>query len=321
MAGHLTLEEREVIAQRDAAGDSRQMIAERIGRDKGTISRELRRNRSPNGYFPSKAQEKARQRRRERPIVRKMQRPDVRRYVTDGLRTFWSPDQIAGRSKQDSARDRTRQISRQTIYTWIHAQANRGAKWTGYLRRRGKRPRRPDNRGTLADTTSIAGRPQVVDRRSRVGDWEGDTVHGTPGRGGLLTLVERRTRYLLMRQVGNLRAATVRHAAVDAFRSVPRQARKTVTFDNGKEFAEHEQLDQQTGIRSYFARPYAAWQRGSNENTNGLTRQFFPKGTDLARQSASRINQVQDLLNHRPRRCLGYRTPHEAFHAASARCN
>jgi IS30 family transposase len=297
------------------------MIGARIGRDPGTVSRELRRNRSRNGYFPSRAQAKARQRRRDRPLVRKMQRPDVRKYVTDGLRQFWSPDQIAGRSEQDFARDRTRHVSRQTIYTWIEAQTDRGAKWTGYLRRRGKRPHRPENRGTLADATSIAGRPKVVDRRSRVGDWEGDTVHGTPGRGGLLTLVERKTRYLLMRQVGNLRAATVRHAAVNAFRSVPRQARKTVTFDNGKEFAEHKQLDQQTGIHSYFARPYAAWQRGSNENTNGLTRQFFPKGTDLARQAASRINQVQDLLNHRPRRCLGYRSPHEAFHGIQARCN
>jgi IS30 family transposase len=136
-----------------------------------------------------------------------------------------------------------------------------------------------------------------------------------------VTLVERKSRYLLVDRVADLKAATVCGAAAVAFHGVPASHRKTVTFDNGKEFAQHEVLAQQTGIETYFAKPYSAWQRGTNENTNGLIRQFLPKGTDLARVPPSRIDQVQDLLNNRPRRCLDYRTPHEVFTPSPARCN
>lgn len=146
-------------------------------------------------------------------------------------------------------------------------------------------------------------------------------MRGASGRGGLLTLVDRKSRFTLVKRVADLRSATVRGAAADVLSSVPRQFRKTATFDNGKEFAEHEKLSRRTGVNVYFADPYCAWQRGSNENTNGLIRQFFPKGTDLVRQAASRINQVQELLNHRPRRCLGYRTPHEILTNIRPRCD
>jgi len=320
MASHLILEERELIALRCAAGGSRRAIAEELDRSPSTISRELRRNRSRGGYFPSRAQEQAEQRRRDRPLVRKMERPEVGRFVREKLKQYWSPDQIAGRSEL-VFKDRRRHVSRQTIYTWIQLETARGRRWTRFLRRRGKKPVDAEKRGKLPETVSITGRPKIVERRGRRGDWEGDTVHGSPGRGGLVTLVDRKSRLVLVEQVSSLRSETVCGVAADALCSVPRQARKTATFDNGKEFARHEELSRRTGVDVYFAHSYCSWQRGSNENTNGLIRQFFPKGTDLARQPASRINQVQELLNHRPRRCLGYRTPLEAFTNIRPRCN
>lgn len=320
MASHLTLEERELIAYRYVAGGSRRAIAEELGRSPSTISRELWRNRSPHGYFPSRAQRRAEQRRHDRPLVRKMDRREVRQFVCERLRQYWSPDQIAGRSEL-LFQDRRRHVSRQTIYTWIELETARGRRWTRFLRRQGKKPVDAEKRGKLPDTVSIAGRPKIAERRGRRGDWEGDTVHGAPGRGGLVTLVDRKSRLVLMEQVSSLCSELVCGVAADALRNVPRQARKTATFDNGKEFARHEELSRRTGVDVYFADSYCSWQRGSNENTNGLIRQFFPKGTDLARQPVSRIHQVQELLNHRPRRCLGYRTPHEVFTNIRPRCN
>jgi len=320
MAGHLTLEEREVIAQKHAAGRSGRAIARELGRDPSTISRELRRNRSRHGYFPSRAQQRAEQRRRQRPLERKMDRPEVNAFVREKLKQYWSPDQIAGRSAL-VFKDRRRHISRQTIYTWIHNLTARGRRWARFLRRQGRRRAAADQRGKLPRTASIAGRPKIVERRGRRGDWEGDTVHGAPGRGGLVTLVDRKSRLSLLERVCRLLSQAVCDAAAEALFSVPPQARKTTTFDNGKEFAEHEELARRTGVQVFFADPYCSWQRGSNENTNGLIRQFFPKGTDLARQPVSRIHQVQELLNHRPRRCLGYRTPHEVFTNIHPRCN
>lgn len=319
MAGHLTLEEREVVAQRHAAGASLRTIAWEIDRSPSTISRELRRNRSRTGYYPARADQKARQRRRQRPLVRKMERADIRRFVCDHLKKYHSPDQIAGRAKR-VLRERSRHVSRQTIYTWINAQAAAGHRWQRFLRRHGKRRVEQDSRGRIPNAAAIDGRPKIAERRGRKGDFEGDTVHGSPGCGGLLTLVDRKTRFTLIKRVPDLKADTVTEAGVIALRSVPRKNRKTVTFDNGKEFAGHEELSRRTGVDTYFAKPYCSWQRGTNENTNGLIRQFLPKGSDVARQSDARINQVQDLLNDRPRRCLGYRTPREAFTDQRPRC-
>jgi IS30 family transposase len=319
MAGHLTLEEREVVAQRHAAGASRRVIAEELGRDPTTIGRELRRNRSRTGYYPVRAHEKAQQRRRERPLVRKMERPEISRFVRDELKKYCSPDQIAGRAKL-VLRDPSLHVSRQTIYTWLDEQAKAGRQWQRFLRRQGKKRMDREKRGQIPAAASIEGRPKIVERRGRKGDFEGDTVHGLPGRGGLVTLVDRKTRLVLIERVPDLKAETVTDASVQALCSVPRRHRHTATFDNGKEFAGHEELSRRTGVAVYFAKPYSSWQRGTNENTNGLIRQFFPKGTDVARQPIARINQVQELLNHRPRRCLGYRTPSEAFAGKRPRC-
>ena len=313
MNHHLTLEEREVIAQMRSIGRSQTEIARRLGRADSTITRELRRNRSRNGYWPVAAQKKADARRSCRWRPAKMQKPELRRYVQQRLRQYWSPDEIAGRARQDFPKDRTRQVSRQTIYTWIHAQDAAGKHWRRFLRSTGwKRPARK-NRGRMPACTSIERRPAVVDRRGRCGDWEGDTLVGAGRRSGAVSLVERKSRFLLLGRVDNLRAATVRKSAVELYRATPPRLRKTLTLDNGKEFAEHQQLEVETALKIYFAKPYCAWQRGTNENTNRLIRQFFPKGTNLASIPKHRFTKVQQLLNNRPRKCLGYRTPLEVL--------
>ena len=242
-----------------------------------------------------------------------MRRTEVRRYVRERLRRRWSPDQIAGRSRSDFPNDRRRWISHETIYAWIGVEEAAGKHWRRYLRRLGRK--RPDweKRGRIRTGTSIQGRPAIVDRRSRFGDWEGDTIVGANRRGGAVTLVERKSGYLLLGKVPTLRAATVRQTAAELYRTTPPKLRKTLTLDNGKEFAEHERLTEESALKIYFAKPYCAWQRGTNENTNGLVRQFFPKGTDLVGIPNHRFTKVQQLLNDRPRKRLGYRTPNEVL--------
>jgi transposase, IS30 family len=320
MTHHLILQEREVVSQMHHAGIKQVEIARQLGRHPSTISRELRRNRSRNGYWAAAAQTKAETRRSGRPWVCKLDRPEVSRYVRERLRQYWSPDQIAGRSQSDFPSDPHRQVSHQTIYAWIHAQHAAGAKWRRYLRRLGRVRRSRENRGQLPACVSIEGRPAVVDRRARCGDWEGDTVVGAGHRGGAVTLVDRKTGYLLLAKVRDRHATTVRQAITQLLQPLPSKLRKTLTLDNGKEFAEHEQLAAEAALRVYFAKPYCAWQRGTNENTNGLVRQFFPKGSDLVHMPVQRFEKVQRLLNNRPRKRLDYQTPLEIL-SSQLRCN
>jgi IS30 family transposase len=295
-------------------------IARRLGRHPSTISRELRRNRSRNGYWAASAQAKADVRRSNRPWTCKMDRPEVRRYVQQRLRQRWSPDEIAGRSRDDFPHDPRRRVSRQTIYTWIQVHPA-AAYWRRYLLRLGRVRRRGENRGRLPGCVSIEGRPAVVDRRARYGDWEGDTIVGRGHHSGAVTLVDRKSGYLLLGKVRNRQAAIVREAMVRLLGPLPLRLRKTLTLDNGKEFAEHEQLAAATALHVYFAKPYCAWQRGTNENTNGLLRQFFPKGSDMTRVPVKQFEKAQHLLNNRPRKRLGYRTPLEALRSRLTSCD
>jgi IS30 family transposase len=321
MADHLKPEEREIIARMRSAGKKQAEIARHLGRAASTIARELRRNRSPNGYWAVAAQKLAEARRRERPRILKLQRPDVRQYVKRRLRLRWSPDTIAGRSHDDFPQDRARQVSHQTIYAWIGSEAAAGRNWRRYLPSARWRRKDVENRGRLPACTSIEGRPAIVDRRSRYGDWEGDTVRGGSHHGGLVSLVDRKSGYLLVGKSASLRATMVRSVMAALYRQTPSTLRKTLTLDNGKEFAEHQQLAVEAGLKIYFAKPYCAWQRGTNENTNRLIRQFFPKGTDLARIPERQILKVQDLLNSRPRKRLGYRTPLEILGSRLKSCD
>jgi IS30 family transposase len=295
-------------------GKSNPEIADLMGRHRSTIYRELKRNASRHGYQPQQAHRLADKRRQASRRPHKMDDPDVHQYVQDRLEKRWSPEQIAGRAQRDFPNVPARRLSRQTIYDWIDE--HRPA-WQ-WLLRRGGRP--PEKRGQLVDCVRIEGRPDVINRRRRYGDWEGDTLVGKNRHSALVTLVERKSGYLRIGCVDGMTSDVTISAAKGRLRDLPRSLRRSVTFDNGKEFAEHRQLTRGLGIEVYFARPYASWQRGANENANGLLRQFFPKGTDFTQVNRHEAARVEQLLNERPRKRLDYRTPAEVL-ATRLRCN
>jgi len=316
MASHLTFTEREVLYRMNRKGSTKFEIAETLGRHRTTIHRELARNTGGRGYRPKQAQSKAEERRLRCRREPKMSCPKLKKYVAKALKKKWSPDAISGRSKRDFPGTPDRQVSHQTIYTWLKVEAPE-------LRihlRRGRRRSHPETRGQLTDCLGIDGRPTIVDSKRRYGDWEGDTVVSPGRRSGVVTVVERKSKYLRVRKTANLKSATTMKAACRGMKDLPENLLHTMTLDNGKEFAQHERLTDKLGLAVYFAWPYASWQRGLNENTNGLLRQFFPKGTDFARISHHEVARVEKLLNERPRKSLGYRTPYEVI-AKKLCCN
>jgi transposase, IS30 family len=306
MAHHLTLEERGILYRLYQECRPMPEIAAILGRHRSTIYREVERNRVNECYRPQQAQELADQRRRTGRRPRKLEDAELHRYVAERLEKRWSPDQIAGRSRRDFSRRRSWHLSRQAIYNWIDARA---PDWRRWLRRGGRRL--PEKRGKLVDGVCIDGRPKVINHRRRYGDWEGDTVVSKGRRSGLITLVERKSGYARIGRVNNRKASTARHTIEGRLKDLPAPLCRSVTFDNGKEFAEHARLARTLDLQVYFAQPYRAWQRGTNENTNGLLRQFFPKDTDFSRISHHAVARVEALLNERPRKRLGYRTPVE----------
>jgi len=305
MAHHLTAEERDRIAQLWHKGADQNEIARAVGRSSSTISRELRRNGNGDEYYAAQAQVKAERRRRERPLTRRMDDPELNACVRQGLVQSWSPDQISQRMKLDNRR----RVSPQTIYTWIKTDRHR-EHWESFLRRRGKRPyrRKPRKIGCPID-----GRPEVIERRLRLGDFEGDTVLGPPGTGGLATLVDRKARFTIIVKVKSKNADHVHAKLKRRLKELDEEHRKSITFDQGSEFARCYRLEKHLGMELYFADPGCPQQRGTNENTNGLARQYFPKGTNFRNVSHHKVREVENLLNNRPRRCLGYRTPNEVF--------
>lgn len=307
MARHLTAQEREVVSQMLFAKRAKTEIARELKRDRSTIYREIGRNGQLASYCAVDAQQRAETRRRERPRTCKLLNPELSRDVRDGLARNWSPDQIAGRLQVEHPQEPERRVSHETIYRFIESDAS--GYWRKFLRRGIRRP--PKREGKLPQAVSIAGRPAEVDRRERLGDWEGDTIVGALHRGGLVSLVERKSGYLLLAKVDDLKAERVRKASHRKLRELPAELRKTLTLDNGKEFAEHERLAKQLNLNIYFADPYSPWQRGTNEHTNGLVRQYFPKGTATAEISHGEVARIAALLNERPRKRHGYRTPRE----------
>jgi IS30 family transposase len=243
-------------------------------------------------------------------------------YVLDKLPLRWSPQQIAARLAVDFPDDRAMRVSHQAVYDLV-ARDKRdgnaspfGGRLFTHLRRGGKhyrRSRTKAGRGHIPGRVGIERRPAEATARDRVGHCEGDTVHGRRTNACLTTLVERKTRYTMIRRCRNRRARTVTRAAAEALlATLPSPAlRRTMTFDNGSEFARHAELTRVTGVACFFANPYSAWERGANENANGLVRQFFPKGTNFSRVSDAAVAEVERLLNDRPRKCLGWRTPRE----------
>ena len=320
MSRQLTESDRAVLAQLLQFDLSKKEIARRLNKHRSTIYRELARNTGPVGYIPEEAQQRTDTRRWVNHRVRKMDDPQVRQYVCQRLEWYWSPDQIAGRSPRKFRRQPQRQISRQTVYQWILRRPTEERRtWRRCLRFGVRRRRRCEEAGRLPNAVRIDGRPAIVASRRRYGDWEGDTIVGRGRVGGLLSLVERKSGFTLLARVPDRRAKTVRCAAQERLATLPDTLLRTMTFDNGKEFAEHERLSETTGLDIYFAQPYAAWQRGTNENTNGLVRQYVPKGTDLKATSHRAVAAIESSLNDRPRKRLGYRTPREVLNQYSSR--
>lgn len=315
MAKHFTESEREELARLHWREYTPDEIARRTGRHRSTIYRELKRNSTGGVYFPCQAQRQAERRRRERPLVRKADRRSVNGTVRQLLSRYCSPDEIARRMKLERP-DRPRDcVCASTVYRWIDGQGEARRYWKNYLRRRGRRPcREPQNPEDSARKARLDGRPKVIERRGRIGDFEGDLVLGKQGTGGLKTLVDRKSRYLLLMKVARKEAPYVYRKTRARLKTLPTTKRRSVTYDNGGEFAKCPLLERSLGIKVYWAQPGRPYQRGTNENTNGLVRQFFPKGTDFDTVTDWGVREAEKLLNDRPRACLGYRTPHEVFH-------
>jgi transposase, IS30 family len=325
MGHHLTLAERDLLAQLRHEGHQQNEIAQRLQRSPATISRELERNSTGGAYHAGQAQRKADERRRQRKLTRKMDRREIHEFVTRGLANYWSPDQIAGRVQYESPDQPERHIGRQTIYDWIERQEPKErTEWKQGLRRRGKRSRpRRQNAEESAQRAAIASRPAVINQRRRQGDFEGDTILGPAGTGGLVTLVDRRSRFTILTKIKNKQACRVRKRIEKRLRPLTAQQRRSITFDQGTEFADCQRLEINLGVQLYFAEPGCPYQRGTNENTNGLVRQFYPKDTDFREVSHADVARTENLLNDRPRACLGYRTPREVFieQFARSRCD
>jgi len=318
--------EREIIGLLHHQGVSQTQIALRIGRHKGTISRELKRNSTHEFYIPLLAQEKAQQRRTNAKQPWKMKHQPLRNHVQKKLQQKWSPELIAGRLPLEVPHDDKLRVAPSTIYNWLERDRQAGGQlwrmlpWQqGRIYRKRRRTNHQNKQGRIIDRVGIEMRPDVVDTRSRYGDWEGDTIHGKGASCSLLTQLERASRYLIAVKVEDRTADTMQRAMKKAFAKVPRALRQTMTLDNGKEFAKCPQLATALGLNVYYADPYAAWQRGANEHANGLLRRYFPKGTDFRSVSQKQLADAVKQINHRPRKCLGYKTPHEVFREAVAR--
>lgn len=291
-------------------------IAQIIGVSPSTVSRELRRNAQPSGheYQASIAHQLSHDRRRNAPKFTKRS-PRLLAFIVKRMSSGWSPEQVA-----NNLRLRTHgkiSISHEFIYQWIIDDQVIGGGFYTYLRRekkvRQKRLGSYKKRGVLKNRISIHERPAEIELRQEAGHWEGDTLVGKGKQNALVTLVERVTGLTKIRYVEDCGSAAVNREMVAVANEANMQS---VTLDNGKEFAKHETFTQETGVIVYFADPYSSWQRGTNENTNGLIRQYFPKGTDFSTVSAKQIQEVEDMLNNRPRKRLGYRTPKQVWREA-----
>ena len=305
----LTQEERYQIYVLLKAGHTQTEIAMMLNRHKSTISRELRRNTGFRGYRPQQAQRMTQQRRMIK--VQTWIHTTTWSSVEDLLRRDWSPEQISLWLNAEYGRT----ISHEWIYHYILQDKARGGDLYRHLRcqkQRRKRYGRYQRRGQLVGRMRIDDRPSIVETRSRIGDWELDTIIGRGHQQAIVSLTERRSRYTLIHKVERKTAHCVSNAIIRLLLPIADQV-ITLTSDNGKEFAEHQKIADRLKAQFYFAHPYASWERGLNENTSGLIRQYFPKSRDFRTITQKEINQVMDKLNHRPRKCLGIKTPSQVF--------
>ena len=314
--------EREEILRGIAGARSMRSIARLLGRAPSTVSREIKRNGGYDRYRAATADENAWRRGRRPKGCKLTNNRWLRRTVTRKLESDWSPEQIAGWLKRAYPEDEHYQVSHETIYRSLYVQARGILKKELILHLRSKRtmrrPRRAgDKRGQIVDLVSISKRPATVEDRAVPGHWEGDLLSGSKN-SYIATLVERQTRYVTLTKVANKDTQTVVSALIKQAKTIPNELYKSLTWDRGKELADHRRLTLATNIDVYFCDPQSPWQRGSNENTNGLLRQYLPKGTDLSVYSQAQLNKVARQLNERPRETLGFATPAERFNACVA---
>jgi IS30 family transposase len=321
----LTLSEREEISLGIVAGSSIRAIAAALGRAPSTVSRELRRNGGAEGYRASRADRAAWDRACRPKVCKLVQNRALAHLVASKLRLEWSPEQIAGWLKRTYPRDAENQVSHETIYRSLFIQA-RGAlkkELMAHLRRtRGMRRSRhhtqkTDIHGRIIDAVSISERPASAEDRALPGHWEGDLLFGSKN-SQIATLVERQSRYLMLTKVASKDTETVVNALIKHAHKLPHELYKSLTWDRGKEMADHARFTLATDVKVFFCDPQSPWQRGSNENTNGLVRQYLPKGIDLSGYSQSKLNAIAKRLNERPRKTLDYETPAARFHQAVA---
>jgi IS30 family transposase len=295
------------------SGLSQAHIARTIGVDPSTISRELVRNTGARGYRFKQAHEKASERRKEASDKPRKMTPDLVALVEAKLtQEQWSPDQISGRL----AKDGVAFISHERIYQHVWKDKKDGGKLYLHLRHSGKkynkRKGKNSGRGLIPNRVDIDQRPSVVAAKSRIGDWEADTIIGAHHRGAVMSHVERKSKYTKLAKLPDKSADSIVQACARVLLPLADRI-ETITYDNGKEFASHVEIATSLRSLSYFAKPYHSWERGLNEHTNGLFRQYFPKGSDLSIVSDTEVQRVEDKLNSRPRKILGYRTPREVF--------
>jgi len=321
----LSLDEREEISRGVAAGVSLRSIAGALGRAASTVSRELRRNGGQRRYRAAVADKRAWHRALRPKACKLAMHQELRQLVAAKLQDNWSPEQIAGWLKHTYPDDEAHQVSHETIYRSLFVQARGVLKKdlqahlrSGRAIRRSRHASsKSDQRGSLSDMISIRERPASVEDRAVPGHWEGDLLCGSSN-SYIVTLVERHSRYVLLAKVPNRDSASVITALINQAHRLPEELVKSLTWDRGKEMAQHKRFTLATDVAVYFCDPQSPWQRGSNENTNGLLRQYFPKGTNLRVHSQERLDEVARQLNGRPRKTLGFETPAERFEACVA---
>lgn len=321
----LTLAEREEISRGIACGESLRQVARRLARAPSTLSREIRRNGGSAGYRAAEADEQAFKRAQRPKPCRLLRCPQLCRLVEQKLREDWAPQQISGWLKRTYPQDESYRVSHETIYRSLFIQARGALKKELTLHLRSKRTirrsaqasRKGRGGGQIRDLISIRERPAAVEDRAVPGHWEGDLLAGSRGT-YIATLVERYSRYVMLVKVPNKETETVVSALIEHARQLPDELYQSLTWDRGLEMADHKRFTLATDIDVYFCDPNSPWQRGSNENTNGLLRQYFPKGTDLSLHSQQHLDMIARKLNGRPRQTLGFETPAERFDACVA---
>ena len=321
----LTLAEREEISRAVVAGHSMRWIATSLGRAPSSISREIERNGGQGCYRASQAEQAAWDRARRPKTCKLAENRTLAHIVANKLQVQWSPEQIAGWLQRTYPGDENYQVSHETIYRSLFIQA-RGAlkkellehlRRTRVMRRSRHHTQKTGNHGRITDTVPISERPATVEDRAVPGHWEGDLLFGSKN-SQIATLVERHTRYVMLVKVASKDTETVINALIKNARQLPQELYQSLTWDRGKEMADHKRFTLATDIKVYFCDPQNPWQRGTNENTNGLLRQYLPKGTNISAYSQAKLNAVARKLNERPRKTLNYETPAERYRQSVA---